>query len=139
MLKQNHIQILQGLHLQAVMIRIWPIFLLQLSWVIYDVFGTENWLTSMVIMYNSIFYIFILFWILDNHKKSILKFDKITLKIMSIPVIFRILLEFVAIGQDRQGYNEITSNVILDRITWIILVIGLTIQIWAKYTQSHRG
>ena len=92
----------------------------------------------MVIMYQIVFYGFILFWMYEQFKISKVKFDKVALVVLSFPVLIRFVLELSAIGMTRQEYYLRTSNEYIDFITWGFLIVLLTIALWARFIQLRR-
>ncbi len=112
-------------------------FLLILSWAVYDslIKIIEGFPVNLVIFFYLCFYGFALFVFWIWAKESRLKIEKRTLYALAMPVLLRILLNLYAINTERSEYNDIVSNHLIDKATWIFLVISLMLIIkWKRRT-----
>lgn len=111
-------------------------FLLIFSWAVYDslIKIIEGFPVNLVIFFYLCFYGFVLFVFWIWAKESRLKVDKRTLYALAMPVLLRFLLNLYAINIERSEYNNIVSNHVIDKVTWIFLAIAIFILIkWKRY------
>jgi hypothetical protein len=115
--------------------KIIAIFGLLLCWAVYDklVKGADSFPVNLVVFFFCSIYCFILFVLWDWRKKEGNEFDKTVLIIASLPVMLRIVLNLLAINQDRDVYNSLVSNEYIDYFSWLTLIIILIIASWRKF------
>ena len=118
--------------------KITSFFILILSWVIYDTFGTNEWVTEFVVIYYSVFYGFILFWMSRVYLEAKLKIDRNILLMLHITVLLKLVMELSSIGLTRDEYDLRTQNSFIDLLTWLALGILLIIALWEKFIHSRR-
>ena len=118
--------------------KIISIFLLLLSFAVYDTLIKRigGFPVNLVVFFYCSIYGFVIFMIYAIEVRN--KFDKKVLTILSLPFMLRIVLNLLAIGKDRQGYNNLVSNEYIDYVTWITIVVLLILLLWEKYITSHR-
>ena len=106
-------------------------FLLIFSWAVYDslIKIIEGFPVNLVIFFYLCFYGFVLFVFWIWAKELRLKVDKKILVALSMPVLLRIVLNLYAINTERSEYNDIVSNHLIDKATWISLAIAIFILI----------
>ncbi len=108
-------------------------FILLLSFAVYDKYGTIEWNTNFVVLYYVVFYGFVVFWIWETYKSARNKLDRSILIVLSLPFVLRIFLNLLAVGRDRDIYNSLVSNQYIDLLTWVTLMVFLTMILWGKY------
>ena len=116
-------------------IKVLSVFILLLSFAVYDKYGTSEWNTNLVVMYYVIFHGFAVFWIWEIYKSTRNKLDRAVLIVLSLPFFLRIILTLLAIGKSRDEYNGLVSNSIIDYVTWIALACLLILIVWRKYQE----
>ena len=133
MLRQCHSQILQE---PVANKKILAAFLIIFSWLFYDTLIKilEGFPVNLVILFFCSFYGFVLFTFSVWRFELKSKFDKKILTVLCVPVLLRILLNLYAINTERDDYNAIVNNHLVDTITAIFLAISIFILIkWKRY------
>ena len=113
--------------------KIISVFSLLLCFAIYDTLikRIDGFPVGLVVFFYCAIYCFILFTIYAIEVQN--RFDKKVLTILSLPFILRIVLNLLAIGKDRQGYNNLVSNEYIDHMTWLTIVILLILLLWERF------
>ena len=120
--------------------KISSIFLLLICFAIFDnlVKDVTEFSVNLDVFYHCSILSFILFWIWILWKESRNKFDKKVLFILSIPFIFRIVLNLLSINEDYKEHSNLVSNQFIDFITWLAIVVLLILVSWEKFIVSRQ-
>ena len=115
--------------------KIISVFLLLLAFAVYDTLIKRigGFPVNLVVFFYCSIYGFVVFTIYSIEVRS--KFDKKVLTILSLPFLLRIVLNLLAIGKDRQEYNNLVSNEYIDYVTWMSLSLLLILALWQKFIQ----
>lgn len=115
-------------------------FLLLICFAIFDnlVKNVTKFSVNLDVFYHCSIFAFILFWIWIQWKESKSRFDKRVLIILSMPFILRIMLNLLSINKNYNEYSGLVSNIYIDFITWLAIVILLILIIWEKFIVLHR-
>ena len=114
--------------------------LLLICFAIFDnlVKNVTKFSVNLDVFYHCSIFAFILFWIWIQWKESKSRFDKRVLIILSMPFILRIMLNLLSINKNYNEYSGLVSNIYIDFITWLAIVILLILIIWEKFIVLHR-
>ena len=90
-----------------------------------------NW----VVFYYVAIFGFLSFRIILDSFETKNKFQRLILwGLVTLPI-GRVFLNIFAINQSREGYNAITSNLYVDVLQWLILIVSLIIISWVNSTR----